>query len=46
MAEQLMMRVPENLKKQLRKHASEKGLTLNAFLLDIIWNWLEEHKEV
>lgn len=39
---QLLIRVPEELKKLLVNEANRKGLTLNALIVSVLWNALRK----
>lgn len=41
MIEKILLRVPINLKTQLREIAQEKGTPLNQLILQILWEWME-----
>ena len=32
------IRLPDKLHKQLKKEAKQKGMTLNAYIISILWN--------
>ena len=34
-----LLRIPQNLKGLLEKRAEEMGISLNALLLQILWEW-------
>lgn len=45
--EQTQIRMPLKLKETLRKQAREMGISVNALILQILWNWAKEkQKEV
>lgn len=37
----MMVRAPEDLQKQLSKKAKKQGLTRNALILQILWEWIK-----
>lgn len=36
------IRMPVNLHKELRKQANHKGISQNALILQILWEWKED----
>lgn len=44
MAKVMTTRLPEELHKQLKYRANKKGLTLNALVIQILWEWIEREK--
>lgn len=38
---QILIRAPKKLKELLRELAEQKGITLNALILQILWEWVE-----
>ena len=38
---QILIRTTEELKKTLQKEAKQIGITLNALILQILWNWVK-----
>lgn len=38
-------RLPVNLMKIIRNKSEEKGVTLNAFMLQILWEWVNQQHE-
>lgn len=38
---QILIRAPKKLKELLRELAEQKGITLNALILQILWDWVE-----
>ena len=44
MAKIMTTRPPEELHKQLKYRANKKGLTLNALVIQILWEWIEREK--
>ena len=36
------IRLPEQLHKQLKEEAKQKGMTLNAYIISILWNRRKE----
>lgn len=45
MIEKILLRVPANLKIQLREIAQRKGITLNQLILQILWEWVEKQQK-
>lgn len=45
MIEKLLIRAPSELKKSLKDNAQAKGVTLNAFCLQILWEWMSQNLE-
>lgn len=41
---QVSLRLPDNLKDVVRRHARDKGVSLNAFILQLLWDWFEFNK--
>jgi len=41
---QMLIRSPDNLKAILQDKAKDMGITLNALLLQILWQWAEQQK--
>ncbi len=41
MIEKILIRIPREKKMLLQKEASARGLTMNALLLTILWDWLK-----
>lgn len=39
------IRVPDKLHQEIKKEAEKKGLTLNAYLLGILWETTEKKRE-
>lgn len=46
MKKQILLKIPENLKIQLQKEAKEKGLSLNAYITNLLWNVIEKEKAI
>lgn len=42
---QILIRCTGEMKGILQKEAKRLGVTLNALILQILWNWIEEHKK-
>lgn len=38
-------RPPEALRLKLKRIADKRGITMNALLLQILWDWLKENKQ-
>ena len=43
--EQVLIRMTKDMKLQVKKLAGKRGLTLNAFILQIIWEWIERNEK-
>ena len=43
---QILIRTPEKLKVKLQTRAKGMGITLNALVLQILWEWLENKEEL
>ena len=43
---QILIRPPEALKEKLKCEAQRMGITLNAMILQILWEWVESRKQV
>lgn len=43
--EQVLTRMPEKLKEMLKQEAEEKGISLNAQMLSILWQWAEKKEK-
>ncbi len=39
--EQMLLRVPEKLKKSLQQKAKEQGISLNALITQTLWKYIE-----
>ncbi len=37
----LTIRPPDELRQQIRASAERKGLTVNALILQILWDWVQ-----
>ena len=46
MKKQILLKIPENLKIQLQKEAKEKGLSLNGYITNLLWNVIEKEKAI
>jgi len=42
MIEKILVRAPVSLKDDLRNVAQNRGLTLNALILEILWKYFED----
>ncbi len=40
------LRVPEEMRKEIAKIAKEQGLTMNGLIKEILWDWIQEQREV
>lgn len=43
--EQMLIRLPAGLKEWLRKEAGGMGITLNALVLRILWDWVKQNEK-
>lgn len=43
---QILIRTPEKLKVKLQFRAKGMGITLNALILQILWEWIENKEEL
>ena len=39
---QMLVRPPDGLKDELQRRAQKMGITLNALVLQILWDWMKE----
>ena len=39
----MTVRAPDELQKDLKKYALKHGLTRNALILQILWQWIKEN---
>ena len=39
---QILIRAPEELKQALKEKSMKMGITLNALILQILWEWIEK----
>lgn len=44
MADIMTVRAPDNLQTILKELATEQGLTRNALILQILWEWVERKR--
>ena len=42
--EKILVRIPKDLKDEIVKEAKKKGISINAQMLFIIWNWHRTNK--
>lgn len=40
--ERFTFRIPAKLMNRLRQEAEEKGVSINALILQILWDWVEQ----
>lgn len=40
----MTLRVPETLQNNLKKIATHEGLTRNALVLQILWDWIKQNQ--
>ena len=45
MLNQMTVRAPEELHEELKIRAGKQGLTRNALILNILWDWIRKEKE-
>lgn len=45
MIRQILIRVPVELKEIINNQSKKMGLTANAFILQILWDWVDRNKE-
>lgn len=43
MASIMTVRPPDVLRQQLKRSASERGISLNALILQILWEWAQKN---
>lgn len=43
--EQALVRMPEILKQTLKEAAEQKGISLNAQILQILWDWKKKEEQ-
>lgn len=43
---QMLIRPPDSLKESLQKEARRKGMSLNALVLQILWEWLDRNRGI
>lgn len=43
--ERFTFRIPTTLMKLLREEAKNKGVSLNALILQILWDWVKEENK-
>lgn len=36
-------RLPEKLMNELKELAQERGISLNSFILEILWDWMKKN---
>lgn len=46
MADIMTIRPPDSLKKALKDAAISQGITLNALVVHVLWEWVEKHNEM
>ena len=42
---QILIRVPTELKEIINNQSKKMGLTINALVLNILWDWVERKEE-
>ncbi|WP_158570854.1 hypothetical protein [Roseburia sp. OF03-24] len=45
MVNQMTVRAPEDLQEELKIRAGKQGLTRNALVLNILWDWVKKEKK-
>lgn len=45
MVNQMTVRAPEDLQEELKIRAGKQGLTRNALILNILWDWVKKEKK-
>lgn len=45
MAGIMTVRAPEHIQKLLTEYANRRGITRNALILQIIWEWIKENEK-
>lgn len=40
----ILIRAPKELKEFLKNRAKKRGITLNALVLQILWEWVKSNK--
>ena len=45
MGNQMTVRAPEDLQEELKIRAGKQGLTRNALVLNILWDWVKKEKK-
>ena len=45
MLNQMTVRAPEDLQEELKIRAGKQGLTRNALILNILWDWVKKEKK-
>ena len=43
--ERFTFRIPTELLNTLKNEAEKKGVSNNAFILQILWNWVKENRK-
>ncbi len=43
--ERFTFRIPSKLLSQIREHAGRIGVSVNALILQILWNWTREQEQ-
>lgn len=46
MANIMTVMAPENLQSQLKDRAQRQGLTRNALILQILWDWIKKNENM
>jgi predicted HicB family RNase H-like nuclease len=44
MTNQMLLRPPEELKRELKNIAEKRGLTLNSLAIQIFWEWVNKNR--
>lgn len=45
MIEKILLRAPQELKEQLKRESMRIGISLNALILQILWEWVKGQSE-
>lgn len=45
MTEKILIRVPEQLKAKILKETNQMGISMNALILQILWDWAKEKQK-
>ena len=40
----ILVRCPEGLKREVQREAERMGISVNAFVLNILWQWKEDRE--
>lgn len=45
MIEQILIRTPKELKERIKAESERIGVTMNALMLQIMWDWMKQNAE-